>query len=283
MTSNSAPDAVPPLDRLREIVRRLRGEGGCPWDREQTLESLRPYLIEESYEVLDALEAGGTGQHCEELGDVLLQIYLHAQIREEDGEFTIDDVARTLCEKLVRRHPHVFGDVDAADSATVLKNWERIKASEKDTGDARSLTDGIPTQLPALQKAQRMQSRVSRAGFDWDTVDGALAKVEEELAEIREALEEDRQEAVQEEIGDILFAVVNLCRFRKINAEDALRRTVDKFATRFRRIEARVQAEGRRVEDCTLEELDTHWNAVKRRESSEEDRPPRLYKDEDRD
>jgi tetrapyrrole methylase family protein/MazG family protein len=256
------PDAGAQLHRLLEIVSRLRGENGCPWDREQTLESLKPYLIEEAYEVIDAIEHGNAKSHAEELGDVLLQIALHAQIGSEQGQFTFADIIRGLSEKLVRRHPHVFGDVQAADTSAVLRNWEKIKSSEK-SGERRSVLEGVPRHLPALQKAQRIQSRAARVGFDWSKADDVIAKVEEELREIRDAIRAGDAAAIREEIGDLLFAVVNLGRFHQVDSEDALRGTIRKFQDRFQEIERRVHAQGRTLPDCSLEEMDAIWEDVK--------------------
>jgi tetrapyrrole methylase family protein/MazG family protein len=253
------------IDRLLAVVDRLRGEGGCPWDREQTLDTLKPYLVEECYEVLDALDDGTPEDHAEELGDVLLQIAMHARIRAEEGAFTFDDVAHRIADKLIYRHPHVFGDVDVADSDEVLANWEQLKAKEK---EGRSTLAGIPRHLPALQKAQRLQSRAARVGFDWDHVHDVVAKIDEELAETREAMQQDDQEHLTEELGDLLFAVVNLARFSGINAEEALRRTCDKFIRRFGGVEQRVRDNGQDLHECGLEVLDAHWNAVKEDERS---------------
>lgn len=248
---------------MLDVVARLRGEGGCPWDREQSLESLKQYLVEESYEVIDAIDSDDPERHKEELGDVLLQVVLHAQIRDEQGEFTFHDVAEKLADKLVRRHPHVFGDVDARDSKTVLRNWETMKTKEKTTG-RRSVVEGVPRHLPALQKAERIQTRVSRVGFDWSELDEVAAKVEEEFAETKMAMRERDSERIREEIGDLLFAVVNLSRFQAINAEEALRSAIDKFTKRFQEIERRFLAQGRELSDCTLDEMNECWESVKK-------------------
>lgn len=253
---------------MLDVVSRLRGEGGCPWDREQTLESLKQYLIEESYEVIDAIDSGDLDRHKEELGDVLLQVVLHAKIREEKGEFTFDDVADTLCDKLIRRHPHVFGDLKVSNSNEVLKNWEAIKAREKKCG-RRSAVEGIPRHLPALQKAQRVQSLCSRVGFDWTEVSDVTAKVEEELAETRKAIDEGDTDKVREEIGDLLFAIVNLSRFQRVNAEEALGNTITKFIRRFQEVERRIHREGRELTDCSLAEMDAHWEDVKLEEAKD--------------
>jgi MazG family protein len=257
--------------RLLDVVQTLRGPGGCPWDREQTLETLKPFAVEEVYEVIDAIESGNVAHHREELGDLLLQVALQSQIRAEEGAFTFDDVAAQLAEKLVRRHPHVFGDVTAETSGQVLKNWQAIKATEKTSGAGEapaSAVGGIPRHLPALQRAQRIQGRAARVGFDWERTADVLAKVEEEVAEIRAETEGEPRDPgrVREEIGDLLFALVNLCRFLDVEAEDALRGATEKFIRRFQQIEARVHAAGRTMQDHTLAELDAHWDDVKRGE-----------------
>jgi tetrapyrrole methylase family protein / MazG family protein len=261
------------IDRLLDIVARLRGEGGCPWDRKQTLETLKPYLIEESYEVLDAIDSGDPGHHAEELGDVLLQVVLQSRIREEQGEFAFDDVAEHIAEKLVRRHPHVFGDVTVSGPDEVVRNWEAIKAEEKADGKGESRSsavDGVPRHLPSLRRAHRIQSRAARVGFDWTEVDDVMAKVEEELAEIHEAMAGGDMAKVKEEIGDLLFAVVNLSRFQKIHAGDALDETISKFVRRFQYVEQAIRDEGRELTDCTLEEMDRHWDAAKEEERVEQ-------------
>jgi tetrapyrrole methylase family protein/MazG family protein len=260
MSPNTDPAPKRGIDRLLYVVDRLRGEGGCPWDREQTLETLKPYLVEECYEVLDALDDGNPDAHAEELGDVLLQIVLHSRIRSEEDTFTFDDVAHRIADKLIYRHPHVFGDVEVADSDEVLANWEQLKAEEKQKD---SILEGIPRHLPALQKAQRLQSRAARVGFDWEHIHDVVAKIDEELAETREAMDKGNTEHLTEELGDLLFAVVNLARYADINAEEALRKTCDKFIRRFNGVEQRVKDNGQDLHKCGLETLDAHWNAVK--------------------
>lgn len=259
-----------------DVVARLRGENGCPWDREQTLQSLKPFLLEEAYELLDTIDADDPPRHKDELGDVLLQVLLQSQIRKEEGAFTFEDVARHLAEKLIRRHPHVFGDVKAGTSEDVIRNWEAIKKTEKGVaaGDA-SVLDGLPRHLPALQRAQKVQSRASRVGFDWSRTDEVMAKVDEELRELKSAMADGDAVAVQEEIGDLLFSIVNLCRFQKIHAEEALDRTVQKFMRRFRHVEKSVEASGRRLTDCSLEELDVFWNEAKVNEARQAPPAPR--------
>ena len=251
-----------PLEKLLHIVAVLRGEGGCPWDREQTLDSLKPFLVEETYEVLDAMDSGSLDQHKEELGDLLLQIVLQAQIRHEQGDFTFDDIAEAISEKLVRRHPHVFSDVQVEGTHEVLRNWEAIKSREKSDAP-RPLLEGVPSALPALQKAQRVQSRVARVGFDWPDLEGVVAKIEEELGELKDAIRDEEPSRVREELGDLLFSVVNLARFQHMEAEEALRETITKFAGRFHDLERRIRAQGREVRDCSLAELDAVWEEIK--------------------
>lgn len=252
-----------PIDQVRDIMRKLRDpQGGCPWDREQNLESLKPFLIEECYELIDAIDSADAGKHREELGDMLLQIVFQTQLREEKGEFTFEDICTTLAEKLIRRHPHVFADVTVTGSKDVLTKWEEIKNKEK-KGGKRSVVDGVPNHLPALMKAHQVQSRAARVGFDWAAIHDVIAKVEEELAETKSAIAAGDHDGVAEEIGDLLFAVVNLSRFQKLHAEELLAATVRKFARRFQFVEQQVHAQGKQMTDCSLEELDAHWNAAK--------------------
>jgi tetrapyrrole methylase family protein/MazG family protein len=273
-----APDARPPdprpaalnhprpgsVEHLVELMRVLRSAWGCPWDREQSLQTLKQHLVEECYEVIDAIDSGDRDALREELGDLLLQVLFQAQLCDEEGAFSFHDVARALGEKLIRRHRHVFGDVRAASAAEALQSWDSVKHQEK--AAAESVIQGIPRHLPALQRAQKVQKKVARVGFDWSDVHDVLAKIEEELRETRQAIA-DRQDArVREEIGDLLFAVVNLSRFLGHNAEDALDETIGKFTRRFRAIEARLHGAGRNVTDCDLAELDRLWNEVKAEE-----------------
>ncbi len=256
--------------RLLEIMARLRGDGGCPWDREQTHRTLKPYLIEECHEFLEAVDRDDDEGMREELGDILLQLVFHSRIAAEGNRFVFDDVAATIAEKMIRRHPHVFADRSVEDSAGVLRQWDEIKREEKRAagvaGESASVLDGVPASLPALHKAQEVQKRVGRVGFDWPEIEGVMAKVREELVEVERALESGSREAVREEIGDLLFAVVNLSRFVGEHAEEVLNDTVRKFADRFRRMERELAARGRRPEDCTLEELDVLWEEAKRSE-----------------
>jgi len=256
------------LARLVAIMDRLLAPDGCPWDREQTLASLRPFLVEETYEVLDAMDRDDAADHCEELGDLLMQIVFHAAIRRAQGAFTIDDVVAGISEKLVRRHPHVFAEAEAADAKAVLVQWEKIKDAEKaaaGTAPERVL-DGIPVALPALARAQKLGARAGKVGFDWPGPDGSLAKVREEVEEIAEAVAAGDAEAAKHEIGDLLFAVVNLARKLDVDAETALRDASAKFTRRFGFIEDRLAAGGRTPRDSDLAEMDALWDDAKRAE-----------------
>jgi len=256
---------------LVEVMARLRAPNGCPWDREQTHATLKPYFIEETYEALEAIDIGDDDELCKELGDVLLQVVFHAQIATEENRFDIEEVARAIVDKLIRRHPHVFADVDVDGSEQVLQNWEQIKKQERqEQGDATpSLLDGIPKQLPALMCAQRMQARVSRQGFDWDQIAGPLDKVEEEFAELRQAWASGETPAIEDEFGDLLFALVNTGRFLNVDPEQALRRSTDKFERRFRALEFVVRTSGREISALSLQELDAVWDEIKAREKME--------------
>lgn len=253
-----------PVARLRAIVARLRAPGGCPWDREQTHASLRGALVEETYEVLAAIDARDDVNLREELGDLLLHVVMHAQMAGERGAFTFDDVATEIAEKMVRRHPHVFGSETAADTATVLGRWEEIKRREKgETASARdaSILDGVPDALPALMRAQKVSAKAARVGFDWRNPAEVLAKVREEVAEV--AVETDPARRA-EEIGDLLFATVSLSRWEKADAEGLLRAATDKFSRRFRWVEDVLRARGVAWEAVPFEELDALWNQAKR-------------------
>lgn len=247
---------------LVDIMARLRGPGGCPWDREQTHASLKEFLVEESAEFLDAVDEGDDASMVEELGDVLLQVVFHCQIAREEGRFDFADAAREVCEKLIRRHPHVFAQSDVSDSAGVLRQWEQIKKVEKGAG-RKSALSGVPRHLPALHRAQKTQHKAAKVGFDWPDIGGVVAKIEEELAEVKEALVSGDGEHAAEEIGDLLFAVVNLSRFQKRHAEDLLHGTVRKFERRFGRVEELLAAQGKVPDQCTLEEMDLLWNQAK--------------------
>jgi len=252
---------------LVEVMARLRAPEGCPWDREQTHDSLKPYMIEEAYEALEAIDEGDDEELCKELGDVLLQIVFHAQIASEEQRFNIDDVARAIVDKLVRRHPHVFADTEVAGTSEVVSNWDEIKRLErKEKGEELpSQIDGIPKNLPALMRAQQMQARAARQGFDWNQIDGPLDKVEEEFAELRQAWQGGQPNEIEDEFGDLLFALVNTARFLDINPEGALRSSIDKFERRFRAVEKEIQEQGKKMEDTSLTALDAIWDEVKRR------------------
>jgi tetrapyrrole methylase family protein/MazG family protein len=253
------------IERLVRVMRRLRAPDGCPWDLEQTRESLKPMLVEEAYEVLTALDEDDPRELKEELGDLLLQIVFHAQIAEERGEFRMQDVIDAIHDKIVRRHPHIFGDVQVNSSREVLANWDAIKAEEhaRKNKPRESLLDGISPSLPALYEAHQLGVRASRTGFDWEDVGGVLAKIREELAELEARLPGRDPAAIREEAGDILFAVVNLCRFLTVDPETALKRTNAKFRRRFRFIEERLKQDGKRFADCTLDELEQYWQESK--------------------
>jgi tetrapyrrole methylase family protein/MazG family protein len=248
---------------------RLRSPEGCPWDREQDHKTLKPYLLEEAYEVLDAIDAGDEAELCAELGDVLLQVVFHAQVAAEGGRFAIDDVCRAIVDKLVRRHPHVFGDVEVDGADHVVTNWEAIKRAERDDGgEPPSALDGVPRPLPALLRAQRVQEKASRVGFDWERIDEPLDKVAEEFSELRvewQGVGEGSRERVEEEFGDLLFALVNTARFLKVDPEEALRAAVDKFDRRFRLVEAVFHERGQELTSASLDEMDAVWNEVKER------------------
>lgn len=256
---------------LVEVMARLRSKTGCPWDREQDHASLKPYLLEETYEALEAIDAGDDDELRKELGDVLLQVVFHAQIAAEEGRFTVGDVCRAIVDKLVHRHPHVFGDTQVEDADEVLQNWERIKKAERGGGETPpSALDGVPQALPALLRAQRVQHKAARVGFDWPDADGPLDKVAEEFAELKEAWKEGKKEQTEEEFGDLLFALVNAGRFLDLTPEDALRRAVAKFERRFRAVEESYRVRGEDMADSTLEEMDRVWDTVKTQEKTEE-------------
>lgn len=252
------------FDELVDIMARLRDADGCPWDREQTHESLKPYLLEECYEVLEAVDEGDPRRMCGELGDLLLQVVFHTQLGRETGDFDMAAVCAAINEKLIRRHPHVFGDTQVRDSAHVVDNWEALKRREGDAAPRVSALDGVPVALPALKRATDLQKKAARVGFDWDEVSGPMEKLREELAELDEARAHGSHEDVADEIGDALFALVNIARFLQVDAEDALRMACDRFSERFRSIEQQARAEGKSLETMSLQEMDELWEAVKR-------------------
>lgn len=256
-----------PLDSLVEVMATLRSESGCPWDREQTRESLKKYLIEESYEVIEALDEGEEYKICEELGDLLLQIVFHAQIARENDRFDINNVVQVVTEKMIRRHPHVFGTTAVKDSDEVLVNWDKIKSQEKGMSARKSYLDGIPRMMPALLRAEKVQAKAARVGFDWPDYQGALDKVNEELAEVKEAIVLNQPDQVKLELGDLLFAVVNLARLLKVEAEDALSKTIGKFMQRFCYIERRAGENNRKLSELSLTEMDRWWEEAKIKEN----------------
>ncbi len=242
----------------------LRGPGGCPWDREQTLESLKPHLTEEYGEVMDAIDQGDMDSLCEELGDLLLQIVFCCEIGRLEGHFDFEKVAGRIAEKLIRRHPHVFGDVSVRDSEEVLKNWSEIKKSEK-SGEAgnKSAVAGIPRHLPALMRAYKLQKKAASVGFDWEDEHGAMEKLEEELGEFEEAVAQEDKAKMSEEMGDVLFSMVNVARKFRMEPETALQEAVLKFHKRFQSLEARLARKGKKPQDCSLVELDDAWETTK--------------------
>jgi len=261
---------LPAINQLLEVMSTLRSSEGCPWDREQDLNTLKRFLIEETYEVIDAIEDGDRDRLCEELGDLLLQIVFQSQICAEEGAFTFSDVAKAIVEKLVRRHPHVFGSVQVEDSDEVLQNWDDIKRTEKGEDAPRSALEGLSPHLPALQRAFEMQKRAARQGFDWDRTKDVLDKLDEEVRELREAQAAANREQTLSEFGDVLFSMVNLARFMNVDPEEALRGSGRKFAGRFQAVERRLETQGRMMKECTLAELDEIWDAVKKEEAGAE-------------
>ncbi len=248
--------------RLLEIMARLRRPGdGCPWDLEQSIDTLKPNLIEEAYEALDAMESGNREHLAEELGDLLLQIVFQSHIASQEGAFSFEDVARGISDKLVRRHPHIFGDVQVADAKEVLRNWDAIKKNEK---KARvSVLDGVPKNVPPLHRAWELQKRAARVGFDWSKIGDVEAKLDEEIAELKEAVAKGHRAHVIEELGDVLFSIVNIARFVKVDPAYALDLTNAKFSRRFRVVEKEITASGRRMKECTLAEMDEIWNRLR--------------------
>ena len=254
------------FNRLCEIVAKLRAPSGCPWDREQTHESLLPQLIEEAYEVAGAVRTKDDANFREELGDLLLLIVMHAEIAREAERFDIDNVIDDITEKLIRRHPHVFGKSNASDSGAVLKQWESIKRAEK-TG--KHYLDGLPAALPALMRAQKAQSKAARVNFDWTELRDVIAKIEEEVAEAKSAISSQDRQAIEDEVGDLLFAVVNLARKCKLDAECALQSATDKFVARFNQLEDELKLRGKKLGDVDLAELDAIWNEIKQTPNAE--------------
>jgi tetrapyrrole methylase family protein/MazG family protein len=283
-TRKQAPAATSEKDKraqrltvtdLLKIMARLRGPAGCPWDREQTANTLKKHLIEEAYEALEAIEAGTPEGLKEELGDLLLQIIFLSRIAEEKGQFNFLEVVHTLAEKLIRRHPHVFPPADEQGTRTkpktardVVKVWGAAKESEGKYAKRKSLLDGLPLSLPALERARRISERAARVGFDWPNIEGVWEKVQEELAELQKAGQASSPESVEEELGDLFFALVNWARFKGISAEEALRKANRRFMERFRQVESELRRRGKTPEISTLEEMDHIWNETKKKSKS---------------
>jgi nucleoside triphosphate diphosphatase len=276
MKRGTMPRAAEAIERLLGIMERLRGPDGCPWDREQTLQTLRPYVLEETYEVLEAIDAGDVREHCEELGDLLLQIVFQAQLAMEQGTFEFADVAEAISNKLVSRHPHVFGDAIVKDAEGVLKQWAALKREEKKAkGGGKSVLEGVPREMPALARADRLTEKASRIGFDWPDATGARAKVDEELRELDEVVGGGDRVALEHELGDVLFAVANLSRKLGIPPEEALRGALRRFIFRFGHVERELERRGVPHAGATLEEMDALWDEAKSLErQANSPRPP---------
>ncbi|MCL4818888.1 MAG: nucleoside triphosphate pyrophosphohydrolase [Vicinamibacteria bacterium] len=266
-----SPETGARFERLVRLIAKLRAPGGCPWDREQTHQTLKPMTLEEAYEVLEAIDAGDPEELRSELGDLLLQVVFHADMAQESGTFDVDGVVAAITDKMVRRHPHVFGEDDASTPAEVLRNWEALKAAEraakgKDQGPA-SMLDSVSKAHPALMEAFQMTTKVSRVGFDWPHAEAAMGKLEEELGELRAAARAGAgTKAIEEELGDLIFSAVNVARLLGVDPESALKAANRKFRRRFRHVETRLEERGRKPADSTLDEMDALWEESKRRE-----------------
>jgi tetrapyrrole methylase family protein/MazG family protein len=254
------------FDRLVDIMATLRSPAGCPWDRAQTSTSLKPYLLEEAYEVLEALEEGTPQKLQDELGDLLFQVIFHAQLARERGDFDIYDILAGTIAKMIRRHPHVFGSAAASTPQEALQNWEEIKRQEKTATQATSVLDGVPRQLPSLLRAQRLQDKAARVGFDWPLIDQVWNKLSEELQELRASMDQANRAAIEEELGDVLFVLVNLARWLEINPDEALHNTSKKFIQRFQYIERELSRQGKTPKQSTLAEMDALWEQAKHQE-----------------
>jgi len=250
------------FDDLVQLMTRLRGPDGCPWDRKQTLPDLKAYVIEESYEVIDAIDRNDGAALAEELGDLLLQAVFIAEITRAEGSYDIYDSITAIHDKLVRRHPHVFGDVEANDAEQVLVNWEKLKQDER-KAENKSVLSGVPQAMPALLKASRLTEKAARVGFDWRRTEDVFEKVEEEIAELREAVDTGDAEHIHEEIGDLLFTIANIARKVNVNPEEALQSTNRKFMRRFEAMESKVREQDRNLDQLELEEMDSLWNEAK--------------------
>ncbi len=260
----------PTFDQLAQVIHKLRSPGGCPWDREQTHNSLKPMLLEETYEVIEAIEEGSDQELSSELGDLLLQVVFHAQIASETERFTITDVIEKVHDKMIRRHPHVFGDEEASTSAEVLRNWEAIKAAEKQAyGEKNSMLDSVSTSMPGLLEAFQMTSRVARVHFDWPNIKDCFDKLSEEISELEVEIEKPNNEkAIADEVGDLLFMAVNIARLLNIDPESALKGTNRKFRRRFAHIENSLASQGKTPSESTLEEMEVYWQEAKKLEKA---------------
>lgn len=261
------------VEDLLAIMERLRSPGGCPWDREQTHESIATDFLEETHEALEAIRQQDTAGLCEELGDVLLQVVFHSRIEEEKGGFAFADVVDGICKKLVVRHPHVFGEMTVDGTGQVLQNWDAIKRQTKGGKTQAELLDGVPRSLPALMRAAKVQNRAKRVGFDWPEIAGALGALESETAEFKEALASENPAAIEEELGDLLFSAVNVSRFLHVDAEQALTASTDKFIRRFARVEELAKNRGIDLAAASLDEMDALWDEAKRLDPREESSP----------
>jgi len=251
------------FDDLVSVIKTLRGENGCPWDRVQTHDSIKMNMVEEAYEAIEALDNGDKDQFADELGDLLLQVVFHAQIGEDEGTFTTADVLRHVCNKMISRHSHIFGDDKAETPEEVLVTWEKNKLKEKGQKSVTESMEGICSYLPALIRAQKVQSKAAKVGFDWDSAEGAYGKLTEEVEELHEAMAEKDTEHISEELGDVLFSAVNVARFYGVSSEEALSHTVKKFMERFAYVESEAKKQGKSLETMTLAEMDALWDAAK--------------------
>lgn len=261
------------LEKFAEIIAKLRDQnGGCPWDLEQTYQTMPPHILEEAYEVVEAINQDDRKELKEELGDLLMQVVFLSQLAQEEGAFTLDDVIDGITDKIIRRHPHVFGEIKAENSDEVLKNWENIKQQERYQKEQFSILDNVPIALPSLLRAAKLQKRCAKVGFDWSELEPTIQKVEEELQEVRDEVSKQPQnpQTIEEEIGDLLFASVNVARHLKLNPEEALRKANLKFERRFRQVEQSILASGRQLEQVSLAEMDLIWDQVKQQEKQED-------------
>ncbi|MFU2143849.1 nucleoside triphosphate pyrophosphohydrolase [Gallibacterium anatis] len=261
------------LEKFAKIIAKLRDPtGGCPWDLEQTYQTMPPHILEEAYEVVEAINQDDRKELKEELGDLLMQVVFLSQLAQEEGAFTLDDVIDGITDKIIRRHPHVFGEIKAENSDEVLKNWENIKQQERYQKEQFSILDNVPIALPSLLRAAKLQKRCAKVGFDWSELEPTIQKVEEELQEVRDEVSKQPQnpQAIEEEIGDLLFASVNVARHLKLNPEEALRKANLKFERRFRQVEQSILASGRQLEQVSLAEMDLIWDQVKQQEKQED-------------